>query len=256
MKRAFLPILLAAAVSAAGPAFSEGMRPGPLGLEIASTTQTVPAMANAGGLSGATFQTFVALMNPTTLSYTIRVTLYDAAGVSYAANIAMAPGEQKTYQNFLDAVFHFSGAGSVVFQSGLEVGGSLDNLFIVSAEVYTAGGAGRFGTTVPALSASGSASRSVSVGILVDGGNRTNVGCYNDSAKPNHVDAQVLDGSGHLVTTVRFDLAAHAWNQQAVPSPVNGGYVSFQPVQPAVCYAVVVNNTTNDGRLIPAAEAP
>ena len=35
---------------------------------------------------------------------------------------------------------------------------------------------------------------------------------------------------------------------------VSGGYVQFDPTDSAVCYAVVVDNATNDGRFISAAE--
>ena len=40
----------------------------------------------------------------------------------------------------------------------------------------------------------------------------------------------------------------------AVSSIVSGGYVQFDPTDSAVCYAVVVDNATNDGRFISAAE--
>ena len=49
-------------------------------------------------------------------------------------------------------------------------------------------------------------------------------------------------------------LAAHAWGQTALSTIVSGGYVEFEPSDTAVCYAVVIDNSTNDGRFIPAAE--
>src|SRR5437764_9505438 len=83
---------------------------------FASDFQTVPVMANTPGI-GATFQTYVALLNPTSSSFAVTATLYDGAGVKHTAMITLAAGELKTYTNFLDAVFQYSGGGAVTLQS-------------------------------------------------------------------------------------------------------------------------------------------
>ena len=84
---------------------------------------------------------------------------------------------------------------------------------------------------------------------------RTNVGCFDQSGAPNHVKATILDSTGQqTLGSVDLNLAGHGWGQTAVNTIVSGGYVRFQPDDSAVCYAVVVDNTTNDGRLISAAE--
>src|SRR5256885_195711 len=93
-------------------------------LSFASDFQTVPVMANTAGAGGATFQTFVALLNPTSSSFAVNVTLYDAAGVTRNATITLAAGELKTYANFLDAVFQYTGGGAVTFQSAESTGGT------------------------------------------------------------------------------------------------------------------------------------
>ena len=64
----------------------------------------------------------------------------------------------------------------------------------------------------------------------------------------------VFDGSGSQVSTVTLDLAGHAWRQKSLSGAVSGGYVRFDPAGPADCYAVVVNNATNDGRFVAAVE--
>jgi hypothetical protein len=51
-----------------------------------------------------------------------------------------------------------------------------------------------------------------------------------------------------------LNLAANAWAQAGVGSSVTNGYVRFTPAEAAACYAVVVDNATSDGRLIPAVE--
>jgi hypothetical protein len=53
---------------------------------------------------------------------------------------------------------------------------------------------------------------------------------------------------------VNLNLAAKAWRQTPVNSMITDGVVRFEPAEAAVCYAVVVNNTTNDGRFISATE--
>jgi len=142
----------------------------------------------------------------------------------------------------------------VRFQSGAEVGGSPDNLFILSAEIYTTGSGVRYGTSLPTLEFPGTDSRSFSVGVTVDANNRANVGCFNESGKANTVTATVFDGTGTQVTTVQISLLPNAWGQRAVNAAVNSGYVRFDPSGPASCYAVVANNTTNDARFVAAVE--
>ncbi|HKA36373.1 MAG TPA: hypothetical protein VKH43_06100 [Thermoanaerobaculia bacterium] len=247
-----MTVLLAAVV--ATPAYSQD-KPVPLGeLTFASDSLTVPVMINLPGLAGATFATYAAIMNPTSKSFPVQVTLFDAVGAKTQRSITLAPGELKQYTNFLDTVFGLAGAGTVRFQSGREVGGSTDNLFILSAEIYTTGSGVRYGTSLPTVEFPGTDSRSFSVGITVDANNRANVGCFNESTKANTILATVFDGTGAQVTTVPIQLLPNAWGQRAVNAAVTGGYVRFDPSAPASCYAVVANNGTNDARFIAAVE--
>jgi hypothetical protein len=221
--------------------------------DFASDFSTVPVMANTPG-QGGTFQSYVAIYNPTSSSYAITATLYDATGTPRTATISMAAGELKTYQNFLDSVFSgFSGGGAVTFTSPDSAGGQRNNRFIISTEVRTGGT--RYATTVPVLEFAGSSTRSFAPGITVDSNSRTNIGCFNQSAAANTVKATVLDSSGkNTVGSVTLALAGNAWGQAPVTSVVSGGLVQFDPSDSAVCYAVVVDNATNDGRFIAASE--
>ena len=251
MKRLASLIALALGVVATTSAFSQTVQR-PRALSFASDFQTVPVMANTPGLGGATFQTYVALLNPTASSFAVQASLYDGAGVRHDATINLAAGELKTYDNFLDAVFHITGGGAVTFQSPDSTGGTHNNRFIVSAEVRTAGA--RYGTSIPVLEFAGSSSRSFSPGITVNTNSRTNVGCFNQSSAPNHVKATIFDAANVQAGTVDLNLAGNAWGQAAVNAVVTGGYVQFDPSDSAVCYAVVVDNSTNDGRVVSAAE--
>ena len=123
-------------------------------------------------------------MNPTSKSFPVQVTLYDInAGAKTQRTITLAAGELKSYQNFLDTVFGSSGAGTVRFQSGVEVGGSSDNLFDPERGDLHDG----FRRSVWHIVAERWSSRartrvrSASGIALVDAGNRANVGCFNES---------------------------------------------------------------------------
>jgi hypothetical protein len=242
-------LCLTTLILAAVPAFAQ---PRPRALGFASDFQTVPVMGNTPG-NGATFQTSVAILNPTSNAFAVNVSLYDASGVKHDAQITLAAGEQKTYVNFLDAVFHYTGGGAVTFQSPESTGGTHNNRFVIDTEVWTSGT--RYGTMIPALEFAGSASRSFSAGITVDSTKRTNIGCFNQSSSPNRVKATVLDSSGkQTLGTVDLVLAANAWGQTGVSPVVSNGYIQFDPSDSAVCYAVVVDNSTSDGKFVPAVE--
>jgi hypothetical protein len=231
------------------PMFGQSVRR----LDFASDFQTIPVMGNTPGAFGATFQTYVALLNPTSSAFIVQASLYDTAGVKHDASITLAAGELKTYQNFLAEVFNFTGGGAVTLKAPDSAGGTHNNRFIVSTEVRTGGT--HFSTSIPALEFAGSDSRSFAAGITVDSSTRTNVGCFNQANAANNVKATILDNTGkQVIGTVNLALAPNAWGQVAVTSIVSGGYVQFDPSDSAVCYAVVVDNATSDGRFMSAVE--
>jgi hypothetical protein len=216
--------------------------------EFASDFQTVPVMGNTPGLQGAHFQTYVALLNPTSSSFPVDVTLYKPNGSTEMKTIALGPGELKTYPNFLDAIFGYTGGGAVTFRSLNPA-----QRFIVDAEVWTSGGQ-RYGTDIPSLEFAGSASPSFAPGVTNNSSTRTNVGCFNQSGVANVIGVRVRDSAGTTVSTTSLSLPAHGWGQVGVSGVVVDGYVELEPEEAAVCYAVVVDNQTNDGRFISATE--
>lgn len=251
--RAALAFALAAAIS--GSAFAQTARRPSSQNSFASDYQTVPVMANVSGRGGAKFESYVSILNPTSSAYTVDVTLYDSNGTTHDATISLAAGEMKTYSNFLSTVFSYVGGGAVEFASPESAGGTHNNRFIVSTEVRTGSGNSVFSTPVPSLEFAGSSSPSFAGGVTVDSNWRTNVGCYNQASSANNVTIKVLDKSGATtIGTMTLNLAANAWAQGPVSAVVSDGYVRFEPSDSAVCYAVVVSNTTNDGRFIPATE--
>ena len=236
-------LCLAAIALLAMPVFARDVRTE----TFASDFQTVPVMANTVGAGGAVFRTLVSILNPTSAAFPVDATLYDAAGTEHVAVIALAAGESKTFTNFLNDVFDYSGGGAVTFRSS-----NPDQRFIISAEIWTDGG--RYGTGIPAIEFPGSDSPSFSPGIAVGTLSRTNVGCFNQAETENRITATVLDASGLAIGSVELKLPGNAWGQTALSTIINGGTVRYTPSDAAVCYAVVVDNSTNDGRFIPAAE--
>jgi hypothetical protein len=249
MRRISLMVLTMAAVITTSAFAQQHAR----SLAFASDFQTVPVVTNVAGIGGA-FQSYVAIFNPTSSAFSVTAALYDTTGTKRTALIPLAAGELKTYNNFLDAVFNgFSGAGAVTFSSPDTSGGTRNNRFIVNTEVRTAGT--RYSTPIPVLEFAGSSSRSFAPGITVDSSTRTNIGCFDQSGAANSVKATILDNTGtQTIGTVTISLAANGWRQTAVNSIVSNGNVQFDPTDSAVCYAVVVDNATNDGRFIAAAE--
>lgn len=214
---------------------------------FASDFQTIPVMANNAGVGGAPFISYVALLNPTAKPFAITGTLYDTTGSTRTVTINLAAGELKTWTNFLaDNFNNFTGGGTVTFSST-----DPSNRFIVSSEITS----NRYATPIPSLEFAGSNSRSYAPGIWVDSTSRTNIGCYNQSSVANTITATVRDRSGaQNLGTVTMELPPRAWGQRAVTAVVSGGYVQFDPTEAAVCYAVIVDNTTNDGRFLAATE--
>ena len=235
-------------------AFPNDLVPSRNALEFTSTYAVVPVMANLQGVTGSFFRTRVVLMNPTASPYPIEVSLFGVGGFVTKTTINMAAGQMRSYDNFLGDVLSFTGAGTVKFESQRITGGSSNFQFLVTSEVWTTSANGRYGTTVPSNFIEASSSDAYSAGVRVDATTRSNIGCFNDSSLSNVVEAGIFDSSNNLVTTITLTVDPNSWKQVSIPSAVSSGYVRFRPSQPAFCYAVVVDNTTNDGNFIPAAE--
>src|SRR5438270_7965933 len=220
MRRISLMVLTLAALITLSAVAQQRVR----SMAFASDFQTVPVVANVAGIGGA-FQSYVALLNPTSSAFSVTATLYDATGTKRTALIPLAAGELKTYSNFLDTVFNgFTGGGAVTFSSPDTSGGTRNDRFIVNTEVRTAGT--RYSTPIPVLEFAGSGSRSFAPGITVDSNTRTNIGCFDQSGAPNSVKATILDNTGtQTIGTVTINLAANGSRQAAVSSVVSTAHL-------------------------------
>lgn len=110
---------------------------------------TIPVMTSAAGQFGAYFKTRVTLLNPTNRNFTINATLYGPIGRVKRISIPIKAGQTLVWNDFLAEAFTYSGAGGVFFDGWFSPpGGSIDNLFLVTAEVYTDSPNGRYKTVV------------------------------------------------------------------------------------------------------------
>jgi hypothetical protein len=221
----------------------------------ASPVITIPVMTNAPGALGGVFKTKVVVFNPTIFSFPVEVSLYGTNGFVGKTTINLAAGQVRNYENFLAEVFSYTGAGTVNFDSLSLPGGNSNLKFLVSAEVYMDSDKGRFKTVVSTggpLDPVSPTTNAYSIGITVDGDNRTNLGCFNTSFSTNVISAEVYDSANRLITTIGMTLGGGSWTQVSLPNSVSGGYVRWRPTSAAFCYAVVVNNTSNDGTFVPA----
>lgn len=224
-------------------------------LAAASPIITIPTMANTPGALGGIFKTKVVVFNPTDFAYPIEVSLYSTNGKVTQTVINMAAGQIRNYENFLEEVFNYQGAGTVNFDSLSLPGGTLGFRFLVSSEVYMDSEKGRFTTVVttgPPLDPVTPGAKAYSVGITVNSTTRTNLGCFNTSFSTNLIDIEVYDSANKLVNTLHLTVPGASWTQVPLPTAVSGGYVLWKPLSPAYCYAVTVNNISNDGTFIPA----
>ena len=160
----------------------------------------------------------------------------------------------KTWDNFLEAL-NYQGAGAVELDAWFAPpGGSQLNEFLVTAEVYTDSPNGRYKRAVQDSGTTEEISPSrdnFSPGVIVSAAARTNIGCFNNNSSAQTIIAEVKDTRGALIETLSLTLGPNSWGQTAVTQPVNTGYIKWRPQVGCPCWAVVVDNQSNDGSYIP-----
>lgn len=265
MKRAILSGALSFCLCL--PAIAEG--PGldrdthPLGLPLATPLAVIPTTANSPGRFGAYFRTRVVIHNLTSSSYTINALLCGPNGIVSERSISMSPNQYLSYENFLQDVFDYRGAGAVILLAEIsslnpndpDLVGNAPYKFSVTAEVYSDSPNGRYTTTVvngivPLVDA---APEAYSAGITVGPDQRLNVGVFNFGYSTSSVQAVVHDSSGMVVQTIRFNAGAFSWQQKNVSSLVTDGFISWRidssPDTLPYLWAVSIDNQSNDGTL-------
>ena len=217
--------------------------PGGGGEDPDLTRWVIPTMANSPGRHGAYYRTKVILSNfDSDLDLTIR--LYGPGGAVAWRHRSIEANYYRTWNNFLEEVFDYQGAGAVEFSGNAP--------FTVSAEVYTTSSNGTYTTVVhngpapltPYLS------RAESVGVVtVNSSTRTNVGVFNSSNRSQTVTARVFYGGEDPDQTITFDMPPKAWAQKSVSARGARGYIFWRIPREAYLWVVSVDNRSNDGTL-------
>lgn len=220
-----------------------GRRPNAVG---AVSHLLLPTSANVQGQFGAYFKTKVSIFNAVNASYAIRAGLSDTSGEITHAFISIGPGETVTFNNILSEVFGYTGGGAIDLDSG-----NSSLRFVVSSQVYVDTINGRYTTSVQFADDLGAITPSrpgYIVGISVNASRRTNVGCASNSGFSQTVSFQAFDANNVAVgSPVAFVLPPYAWGQFSYVGFLTNGGVYVTATQNAVCYAVEVDNASNDG---------
>ena len=218
--------------------------PGGGGGSLDLTRWVIPTMANSPGRFGAYYRTKVILSNlDSDLDLTIR--LYGPGGLVARRNRSIEANYYWTWNNFLEEIFDYRGAGAVEFSGNAP--------FTVSAEVYTTSSQGKYTTVVhngPAPLTPYSL-RAASVGVVtVDGSTRTNAGVFNNSNQNQTVTARVYyTASDDPDQTITFSLPPKGWAQKSVSARGERGYILWRIPREAYLWVVSVDNQSNDGTL-------
>ena len=218
----------------------EGLTP------LTSRHWVIPTTANVAGRFGGIFKTNLTLANLSEEDIEVTARLYGTQGLVKEETISLKAVTYHSWNNFLDSLFEYRGAGAVEFTA--------EKPFqVASVEVYIDSSSGRNTTVVvnqptPPLLYTGSA---ISFGVNVDDDKRTNIGVFNSSSRSQTVTARVHSGErgADPVQVIRFDLPAKGYSQKTISARVENGFISWQIPGEAYLYVVSVDNSSNDGTL-------
>ncbi|MDE2963493.1 MAG: S8 family serine peptidase [Acidobacteriota bacterium] len=223
--------------------------PVPAGGGLTSLTSrqwVIPTTANVSGRFGGIFKTNLTLANLGQEDVEVTASLYGTRGLVQEETISLKAVTYRSWNNFLDSLFGYRGAGAVEFTA--------EKPFqVASVEVFIDTSSGRNTTVVlnqptPPLLYTGSA---VSLGVNVNDDKRTNIGVFNSSSRSQTVTATVHSGErgADPVQVIRFNLPAKGYSQKSISARVENGFIRWQIPQEAYLYVVSVDNSSNDGTL-------
>src|SRR6185369_4481746 len=107
MKRLIVSVSVLGLFLAAGSAPARDTGP-QLG---ANSRVVIPSSANVGGQGGTFFRTRLTIFNVTSDAFDVEVILYGGAGQVAIGSVHLNPGQLRVYENVLDNLFSFTGAG-------------------------------------------------------------------------------------------------------------------------------------------------
>ena len=170
------------------------------GQEGASPEYVIPTAVNTPGRFGAYCKTRVVMHNMSQVGYSITASLYGPNGPAGEQSITMEAGQYRWWDNFLEEVFNYRGAGAVVLvreEDGDSSGNdAFETSFALVADVYTDSDNGRYSTTVingTFVAAAAPGGEAFNSGISVNENQRTNLGAFNFGGTPSSTEARIFD---------------------------------------------------------------
>ena len=227
------------------------------------------AYLSIGGSTGS-FHTDMRIFNP---SYTkdITVTAYLLAIGADNTNattkqITVGKRQQIVYNDVLQAIFGVGGLGGLRLKS--------DDDFVATQRIYSVAGDGSTsGQYIGGLDSSGAKKKGLLIQLRNNGGNgqlgtfRTNVGALNPNATAANVTWRLYDKNNHLVGAAVTQVIppygvvsptaiaqAGKFSDNPGSADLTDAWISYESDQPLFAYSSIVDNTTQDGTLIPAYE--
>ena len=242
----------------------------------ATATKLVPIVLDVAGVGSSRYTTELTLANRGTTAATALLTYTPATSLGATGagttSVALAPGAQTVIPDALA----FLRSRSLPVPTGSNQGGTLLVAFsglsaadaaFVSARTTTPSGAGRAGLSYPGVdTASASTSTSYLYGLRSSTNDRTNLALVNANATAPVTLRVTLYAAGagdnrSYVLTPDTTLAPLQWIQIGKVLDLAGyanGYAKVDVISgagPYVAYAVVNDNTTNDGSYLAAEPA-
>jgi hypothetical protein len=206
----------------------------------------LPTSANAKGQFGSVYKTKVSIFNAVTATYSIRVGLSVGGGELTHTFITLGPGQTLTFDNILADLFGYVGGGAIDLDSGVP-----SYQFVVNSQVYVDTTGGRYTTAVQFADDLGDivpGRPAFVVGVSINSARRTNIGCASNSPVDQTITFKAFDANYNGVgSAISFTLSAFGWAQYGVNLSLTNGGIYITATQNAVCYAVEVDNASNDG---------
>lgn len=224
----------------------------------------VPAAAHTEGDGDTAWRTDLGIHNPTSVQATYTIALLEAGADNSSPRtitFTLNPGTSVRYQDALDSLFSFNGAGALLVTAS-------EAQVLISSRTYTVSADGSFGQAIPgrpigeALTA-GQSARLVQLSHSAETsrGFRTNIGLASASETATTVHIDIYSGEGVLLGDRDVELEPYGYTQiGGIFAPVSerdvdDGYVVVHSDDQGAryfAYASVVDNVSGDPSYIEA----
>jgi photosystem II stability/assembly factor-like uncharacterized protein len=233
-------------------------------LSAGTSVYCIPSGAHAAGAAGTNWRTDAEVKNAgsATASYTISLLKRDTNNSSpQTATFSIEPGQSTRFEDIMDSVFSFSGAGALRFTAS---SGSL----LLTSRTYNDQPQGTYGQFVPGYFdheafSYGEEARLIHLSHSPDkaSGYRTNLGLINVTGDTLLLEVDLYSGGTRLGSLRSVWLQAYELRQidkvfeQVTSAEVDDGYIVVNASNRGrfLAYASVIDNSSGDPVFIPAA---